>query len=53
MPANANNTMATVPEITPKKYNAATTTASNILITRSAIPIFFFILLVFYRDLIE
>jgi hypothetical protein len=41
------NTMASVPDIIPAKYNIAIVTAISILITLSAIPMFFFMILFF------
>ena len=42
-PATTNNTIPNTPVITLVKYNTAITAASNNRITRSALPIFFFI----------
>lgn len=46
-----NKIMATVPEITLVKYNAAMTDATKILIMRLAEPIFFFMAVDFYTNL--
>lgn len=44
--ATTNKTIPNVPEITPKKYNAANVTPTKILIMRSVEPIFAFIIII-------
>lgn len=52
IPEKMSNIMAQVPDKIPAKYNTAMVTAISILITLSAIPMFFFIIFVVLRLII-